>query len=556
MPRSNEKIGPYTLVRELGRGGFGVVWLAERRGAFATTQVALKLTLDDEPDLDAIAQESQVWARLAGHANVLPIIEADTYDGQVVIVSEYAPDGSLADWLKRHGGAAPTTAAALGMTSGILAGLEHLHAKGVIHRDLKPQNILLQGDTPRLTDFGLSRVLKTSVHSATVAGTPAYMAPESFRGDRSELTDVWSVGVILYQLLVGRLPFPEKDLISLMGAIAQASPGALPPTVSMPLQDVILRALQKHPAERYQSAAAMRAALPIGPAGPAERVFATDLPAVPPAPTPPPLAARTPGSRTSDSASATEIVGPPVRTPSPAAARPVETRDTETPAVAGATPETASRAAGDASPMPRRASSGKGYLAIAMAILVVGAIGVYRFAARPAGEPIKTSESPVVSSPPAVKSGQAGGGPVVATAPSVKSGQPAGGEAGDPLLGALGKALETLGSGSGAGMIRGFDVADLGLRLVFLGKGQSEMYAVLGVSSGALVLRVEGNTPAARAEVHAGDVIVAIDGKKLEVEDDLRQALKRIGPGKTKYAIKRGDEVRTIVIDCPDCKAG
>ena len=108
MPRPNDKIRPYTLIRRLGRGGFGEVWLAERRGAFATTEVAIKLALDEDPDLNAIAQESQLWARLAGHPNVLPIIEADIYDGQVVIVSEYAPDGSLDAWLKRQGGAAPS----------------------------------------------------------------------------------------------------------------------------------------------------------------------------------------------------------------------------------------------------------------------------------------------------------------------------------------------------------------------------------------------------------------------------------------------------------------
>src|SRR6185295_5407399 len=95
MPRPNEQIGPYTLIRQLGRGAFGIVWLAERRGAFATTKVALKLAIDEEPDLEAIAQESQLWARLAGNPNILQIIEADRYDGQVVIVSEYAPDGSL-----------------------------------------------------------------------------------------------------------------------------------------------------------------------------------------------------------------------------------------------------------------------------------------------------------------------------------------------------------------------------------------------------------------------------------------------------------------------------
>src|SRR5438876_11178208 len=108
MPRPNEQIGPYTLISQLGRGAFGAVWLAERRGALATTKVAIKLIMDDDPDLNAISQESQVWAQVAGHPNVLSIIEADVYDGQVVIVSEYATDGSLDGWLKRHGGTAPS----------------------------------------------------------------------------------------------------------------------------------------------------------------------------------------------------------------------------------------------------------------------------------------------------------------------------------------------------------------------------------------------------------------------------------------------------------------
>ncbi|MBL8150858.1 MAG: protein kinase family protein, partial [Blastocatellia bacterium] len=102
------KIGPYTLIKELGRGAYGSVWLAERRGAFATTEVALKLALDQEPDFDMIRQESQLWAKLGGHPNILPIIEADIYDGRVVIVSEYAPDGSLEKWLEKHNGKAPS----------------------------------------------------------------------------------------------------------------------------------------------------------------------------------------------------------------------------------------------------------------------------------------------------------------------------------------------------------------------------------------------------------------------------------------------------------------
>src|SRR5687768_540572 len=132
MWQPEDRIGPYTLIRQLGRGSFGAVWLAERRSPLATTQVAVKLPLEAAPDLKAIAQESQLWARAGGHANVLPIIEADIYDGQVVIVSEYAPDGSLDNWLKKYGGVAPSLESAMAMVTGILAGLAHLHAKQII----------------------------------------------------------------------------------------------------------------------------------------------------------------------------------------------------------------------------------------------------------------------------------------------------------------------------------------------------------------------------------------------------------------------------------------
>ncbi len=261
MPQAGKRIGPYTLVRQLGRGAFGLVWLAERRGAFATTQVALKIALEDEPDLDAIAQESQLWAQLGGHPNVLPIIEADKYDQYIVIVSEYAPDGTLNSWLKKHNGIAPSIEAAVAMTIGILNGLEHLHSKKIIHRDLKPANILLQGDAPRLADFGLARVLKSSLKSGGVAGTPAYMAPEVFDGERSVGSDLWSVGVILYQMLSGRLPFPQSDLMALLGAIIKSKYENLPDYIPFTLAQVVARALQKNPMNRYQSVAEMRSAL-------------------------------------------------------------------------------------------------------------------------------------------------------------------------------------------------------------------------------------------------------------------------------------------------------
>lgn len=254
-------VGPYTLISQIGRGAFGVVWLAERRTAIATTQVALKLVLDENPDLKSITQESQLWAKVGGHPNVLSIIEAEVYDGQVVIVSEYAPGGSLKEWLERHGKCAPDMESAITMACGILAGLEHLHERRIIHRDLKPANILLNGETPRLADFGLARVLKTGGNSGTIAGTPSYMAPETFDGKRSPQSDIWSVGVILYQMLAGRLPFPQHDVTALIGAIVQRNPEPLPPSVPLMLREVVLRALQKDPARRFQSATEMRETL-------------------------------------------------------------------------------------------------------------------------------------------------------------------------------------------------------------------------------------------------------------------------------------------------------
>ncbi|MEO6390516.1 MAG: serine/threonine-protein kinase [Pyrinomonadaceae bacterium] len=261
MARKGDRIGPYTLLEKLGRGGFGVVWLGEKRTALAATRVALKLSNDDDVDLEVIQREASVWIEASGHPNVLPIIDADIYDDQVVIVSEYAPHGSLERWLKQHGGKAPTVAKAVEMADGILAGLAHLHAKRIIHRDLKPANILLSEETPRLVDFGLARVLKSSSHSHTVSGTYAYMPPETFDGHRSEQTDIWSAGVILYELLAGRLPYPQDSDASLISAILNKLPEPLPDGLNNRLSEVVMRALRKDLTERYQTAREMRAAL-------------------------------------------------------------------------------------------------------------------------------------------------------------------------------------------------------------------------------------------------------------------------------------------------------
>ncbi len=186
------------------------------------------------------------------------MIDADIYEGQVAIVSEYVPDGSLGGWLKQHGGKAASIESACEIIEGVLAGLAHLHERRIIHRDLKPENILLQRDTPRVADFGIARLLRSGSYSTNISGTLAYMAPEAFDGKRNERTDIWATGVIFYQLLSGRLPYEQQDMASLVGALLRQDPAALGDAVPEVLRRVVMKALQRDPSQRYASAAEMR----------------------------------------------------------------------------------------------------------------------------------------------------------------------------------------------------------------------------------------------------------------------------------------------------------
>lgn len=263
MIKPGSTIGPYTLVRKIGQGGFGVVWLADKSSRLTSTRVALKITTSDDMDITTIKREADIWVAASGHPNVLPIVDADIYDELVVIASEFAPDGSLFDWLKFNGGKAPSVESAVEMMKGILSGLEHLHSRRIVHRDLKPQNVILQGNTPRLADFGISRVINTVGRQSTVMGTPSYMAPEAFDGKRLFETGIWSAGVIFYQLLTASLPFPQQEYSQIFKAILTADPEQVPDSVPPHLRKVISTALNKEPQNRYRSAAEMLHALTI-----------------------------------------------------------------------------------------------------------------------------------------------------------------------------------------------------------------------------------------------------------------------------------------------------
>jgi len=251
------QLGPYKLLRLLGCGAVGEVWLGERASELVPTQLALKLPYHTGAALEDFRREAEVWIRASNHPNILPLFEANVYEGQIVLASEYAPDGSLEAWILRPGDMIPPIDSALHIVRGVLAGLHHLHGRNIVHRDIKPANIMLQGDTPRLTDFGLARTLTLNGTTCQIAGTPAYMAPEAFDGIRSVQADLWSVGVLLYRLLAGRLPFPSDNLATLVRMIRNEQPAPLPQSIPLQIRSIACHALEKTPHRRYASAVAM-----------------------------------------------------------------------------------------------------------------------------------------------------------------------------------------------------------------------------------------------------------------------------------------------------------
>jgi serine/threonine protein kinase len=163
---------------------------------------------------ESVKQEVSTWIGASGHPNIISVTDAFMHDDFFVIVSEYADGGSLNDWLKKHGDKAPSSQEAVKMMKGILSGLVHLHSKKITHRDLKPDNILLRGGFPCITDFGVSRMLeKTGLHSTKMAGSPFYMSPEAFIGNKAPQTDIWSMGVMFQELLCGYFPFYAENFL-------------------------------------------------------------------------------------------------------------------------------------------------------------------------------------------------------------------------------------------------------------------------------------------------------------------------------------------------------
>ncbi len=263
--------GGYELIEELARGGMGIVYRA--RQTQINRRVAVKVLAAGQfasPDfVQRFRTETEAVASL-DHPNIIPIYEVGENDGLPFFSMKLVEGGSLAEWIAKSQPPI-STQQATAIVSKLARAVHYAHQRGILHRDIKPGNVLIDAEgEPHLTDFGLAKLIeKDSTLTRTMAmlGTPSYMSPEQARGEAKQLTtgvDVYGLGAVFYELLAGTPPFAGGTTVETVRLVLEQDPrrpSALRPNVDRDLETICLKCLEKDPARRYLSADALAADL-------------------------------------------------------------------------------------------------------------------------------------------------------------------------------------------------------------------------------------------------------------------------------------------------------
>lgn len=256
--------GRYQVLKRIGSGGMADVWLAD--DTHLQRRVALKVLhsrfAQDKEFVERFKREAEAAAGLQ-HPNVVSVFDRGDVDGTYYIAMQYLEGRTLKQLI--DAGLSPEQAA--GLIRQVLEGARFAHRHGVVHRDLKPQNVIVDAEgKATVTDFGIARAGVSEITQAgSVMGTPHYLSPEQAQGlDVTAVSDLYSVGVMLYEALTGRVPFEGESAVAVaMKQVSQAPqrPSSINPGITPALDAVVMRALEKEPGQRFQSADAFIAAL-------------------------------------------------------------------------------------------------------------------------------------------------------------------------------------------------------------------------------------------------------------------------------------------------------